>query len=379
MNRALDQQVILLTGATGLLGSRFLKEILGRQDLSKVYVLLRDQTLAQGWSRLLSRLKVFSQHLELQHLQSQIEILLGDVTLKDWGLPSEDFDRVVKTVHHIFHMAADTDLLSSQLKSEKMNLVSTEEGLKIFDKALHFQGRCFHYISSFSIVGDQIFSRRRRFSENDFDIGQGFRLMPYQRSKFLAEKAVRHFGSPHWKIYRPGQIFGDSGSGAYPEPLINKSIFHDLIKSCLSLGCVPNSRWLFDVTPVDKVAKGIAELGLNREANQETYHLLDPCPPTLIELKELLSRISKANLSALPVGDFLEQAKRLGRRSLFPKALETWTKRLNEQFTDRISIDCSQTQSLLSFPLLNDHEKLLAKYEFLFEPIQKSNFSFAEI
>ena len=51
-----------------------------------------------------------------------------------------------------------------------------------------------------------------------------------------------------------------------------------MVLVCLRLGAAPLRNVEFDVTPVDYVAKAIAELSLRNEAFGQNYHLTNPNP-----------------------------------------------------------------------------------------------------
>src|SRR5690606_29715612 len=116
------------------------------------------------------------------------------------------------------------------------------------------------HISTHTIMGDKTFEKGVVFKETDYDIGQGFEHMTYQQTKFIAEGLVRDAARDGlvWNIFRPGQIFGESTTGNYPQGHSSvDGLFYDIFKTVAETGVAFYSTTHFDVVPVDYVSRGI--------------------------------------------------------------------------------------------------------------------------
>lgn len=354
--------MIFVTGATGVLGARFLVEILNSTK-ENVIALIRAPDTQLGYAKLLKSIEPYDLQGRYRTIASleRVRIALGDITAPSLGMADGELHSLLAECTSLFHLAANTNLVG---KMEDLQLENEFPMKTLIGACKHHSQITLNYVSSFSVVGDQIFNSSLSFSENDFDIGQKFRMMPYQNSKFNAEMMLRT-SQIKWNIIRPGQIFGDSETGLYPEQHIRRSIFNDLLMTMIDFRLVPQSNWLFDMTPVEKVARGLVELCIEQNWKFETFHLVDPDPIRILDLDGLLKKIGIAARTSTFEG-FLKSAHRSSRTPHSLRTLKFWVKGLRNNFDGRIQIDCAQTQSRLSFDLTNNHLELLKVYKYLF-------------
>ncbi|MEW6039454.1 MAG: SDR family oxidoreductase [Pseudomonadota bacterium] len=127
---------------------------------------------------------------------------------------------------------------------------------------------------------EQRLLKRGLYSRNtDLDVGQEFRFFYYAKSKYDAEKIVHRYSDegPPTIIVRPGDIFGDSQSGAYPlRARPDADVFYDILKTAIDLGLTPFKDDHFDLTPVDFVAHAIVALMQGPDCYGKTFHLTNP-------------------------------------------------------------------------------------------------------
>ena len=103
-------ETVFLTGATGVLGGRILKELL-QSTSSRIYCLARGQSPAHSQERVRSFLRVYDEKdtLESEFL-SRVIVLGGDVTRERLGLSEEIFARLQSETDITIHAAANTSL-----------------------------------------------------------------------------------------------------------------------------------------------------------------------------------------------------------------------------------------------------------------------------
>jgi polyketide synthase PksN len=279
---------IFLTGATGVLGARILKDLLSDTQ-SKIYCLVRAANPAEGMNRIQTFLNVYeaNQNISME-LAKRVEIVLGDIANPFLGLQPEAYRILAQNIDCTIHAAASTNLFLTYRRIEAINVQGVQN---IINFVLTTKEKRLHSISTFTVIGDKLYDSGVNFSENDLDIGQGFEDQNYQRSKFVAEQLIRKHTSEglSWNIYRPGQIFGDSVNGNYPSGKTNVSgLFLDIFKTVIETGIAFESDGHFDITPVDYVSRAIVALALQRNTPSETYHLLNPHPLTYTGVINLL-------------------------------------------------------------------------------------------
>ncbi|MBK1645390.1 epimerase [Thiocapsa imhoffii] len=116
---------------------------------------------------------------------------------------------------------------------------------------------------------------------------------PYQRSKFLAEEALKESGL-RWTIFRPSVIFGDPEGRMEFCSQLKKDIIDSPVPAPLFYsGLIPRNAGGFELAPVfidDVAAAFVLALSESRTESQ-TYSL---CGPQRLSWKEILTTIAAA-------------------------------------------------------------------------------------
>jgi thioester reductase-like protein len=265
---------LLLTGATGVLGARLLLELL-RQQKREVYCLIRAQDAAHARQRILKAVSVYAAHRPLEEEESRRIIpVVGDLSLPELGLEKKVYRQVLINVSQVISVAANVNLAGMYPELEKINVRGVRHIVDFCLKA----GVPLLHTSSYSVAGLKAFDAEVVFREDDFDIGQQFDLYFYPKSKFEGERVIRQAADRglQFTIARPGNIFGDSETGAYPlKETTVSGIYYNILKTVADCGITLFSEGWADITPVDYVAKALSIMSTEPFAS-ETYHLLNP-------------------------------------------------------------------------------------------------------
>ena len=282
---------IFLTGATGLLGSYILKLLLEQADIF-IHCLVRGKDEKEAHKRICDKLNLFNiDQSQLESAQVRIKIHLGDIRERNLGLASETFDTLQNKMDVIVHAAAELSLQKSYEELYETNVLGTKHLVSL---SLNTKSRRFVYISSYSVMGSHFFEKGSPFKENEFDIGQNFDDLGYQKTKYESEKIVREAVNEglNYQIMRPGDIFGDSLTGAYPiKDDTNNSIFYDIFKTVIETRLAALTPLYFDITPVDYVARAIVFFITSMKFDNSTYHLTNPDTKSFPEVIKVLREI----------------------------------------------------------------------------------------
>ena len=265
----------LLTGATGLLGSYLLRDLLlaGR----RVVVVVRPSKRQSVSERIESLLQRWESQLE-QELPRPV-CMEGDLSQTYLGLNEDSRLWLSENCSSIIHSAAAlTFVEEANGEPWRTNVEGTRHVLELCKYA---NIREMHYVSTAYVCG----SRTTRIYEEELDHGQSFRNA-YERSKVQAETLVREASYlDSLTVYRPAVIAGDSQTGY-------TSTYHGLFMY-LQLMCVlarntepgpdgvrHTSLELHitgdeprNVIPVDWTAQVICHLFTTPTAHGRTYHL----------------------------------------------------------------------------------------------------------
>jgi len=253
---------VFLTGATGVLGGRILTDLL-QSTTARIYCLARGDHPAHCRQRVWSLQRVYGADAKLEsEFRARVTVLDGDVRQERLGLPCDPYEALQNDTELTIHAAANTSLLAKNHRLEPINVQGTA---RVIDFCLGTRGKNLSYVSTYTVMGDKTFDQKVRFRETDYDLGQGFAHMNYQHTKFRAEAMVRAAREQglKWRIFRPGQIYGDSVTGAYPHAATRVSgLFYDLFRTAMDTGVMPEAYLHYDVVPVDYVSRGIVALVL---------------------------------------------------------------------------------------------------------------------
>ncbi|MCG8316925.1 MAG: SDR family oxidoreductase [Pseudomonadales bacterium] len=268
----------LVTGATGFIGRFVVAELLQQSD-AKVYALVRKGSEAK-----------------LQKIRDQLGVsrenlisLSGNLTAPRLGISVRDAAEVFDKIDHMFHMAAIYDLNASSQAQRKANIEGTRQALLA---AEFLKVRCFHHTSSIAAGG--LFPGT--FTESMFE--QATKLDdPYFLSKHLSEALVRKSCRVPYRIYRPSMVVGHSATGEMDKIDGPYYIFQILeLVSKILPGWFPMvglEGGLFNIVPVDYVAKSMVHIAHQSGYDGQCFHLTDSRHYTMGELLTLISAQEK--------------------------------------------------------------------------------------
>ena len=261
--------VVLLTGATGFLGTQIARRVISGTGLSLV-ALVRGDTPEAATLRLEREWWPWPELS--REIGGRVRVAVGDVSEERLGLSDEDYGYIVDNVTYVIHTAASLNLNGSLEEMRRVNVAGTRNALELA-QAIHSRGGLtrFSHVSTAYVAG----GRRGTIPEEDLTDEHGFNNT-YELTKYEAERLVRDAGARlPVSIFRPGIIVGDSQTGQirtfntiyYPLRLYLKGGLRVVPAS-------PSAR--ISMVPVDYVADSIARLTLMGEAEGLTFHLTPP-------------------------------------------------------------------------------------------------------
>jgi len=270
---------VLLTGATGLLGSFLCRDLLlGGYRLN---VLVRERQGVAASERVAALVASWSE--ECGQTLPTPTVLVGELSPDGTGLSPADERRLRQTRPIVLHCAANLSFRATpQGEPTRTNVGGTAVLLELCRRASLSR---FHLVSTAFVCG----RRQGCIGEEDLDQGQDFHN-PYEQSKFAAEQLVRQAAGIEPTIYRPAVIVGDSRTGRtttftglyrilelavrLAEPP-DRTGFRRLSLRLPLLGDEP-----CHLVPVDWVSRAIVELLGRPEWHRRTFHLTGPAATT---------------------------------------------------------------------------------------------------
>lgn len=344
-----DYQRILLTGATGYLGSYVLRELLTGSP-RQVDVLVRGCDEREARVRLGQTLCHYFGPKRGAALRDdpRVTVLAGDLRRDDLGLPSRVYDSLANRVQAVIHCAANVKHFGHYQEFHADNVCGTGRLLKL--AARHSSNPAdFHLVSTLSVCGKAPKDTFRLFTEYD-GIPELLDENYYIRSKQEAERlVVRARGDlANASIHRVGNVVFAAEGGAL-QFNIQENAFFRQVAAFLSLGVAPEDAHLW-LCHVDVVARGLVLLAGAADLTNQTHHLENARRDTLADFLTTVGSVRACSFD-----DFLERLESAvndpGMSAALAATLETF--RLYEGISPqergrRLEIVSARTQSLLA-------------------------------
>ncbi|WP_082087908.1 non-ribosomal peptide synthetase family protein [Domibacillus indicus] len=303
VSKLVDQTDILLTGATGYLGSHLLIELI-KETNARIYVLVRGSSRAEAEQKVKSALEMYApaDFWNMYNADERIQIVAGDFSKEQLGLSVEDKQLIESRVNAILHCGADVRHFGDQESFHSANVKGTEHLLKL---AARLDGCRFHYVSTIGIPEDlameghwDAFLASDRISEAPAVSSL------YTNSKLESEKLVEAFyqnGLPV-TIVRPGNISCQHKTGIFQKNIDANAVYR-MIKSFILLGKAPDVQANMDFTMVDYASKAIRGIVTDDQAVGGIFHI---CNPHSLPYTALISSLASYGyqVDLLPPAEF---------------------------------------------------------------------------
>jgi thioester reductase-like protein len=245
---------VVLTGATGFVGSELLARFLERDD-RHVYALVRAENDEAAAARVPSH--------------ERLTAVAADIERPGLGLDDRTADAIADAATTVVHCAASVSFDYDLEKSRRVNVEGSRHLVEL-------AGRCarrgdglerLSYVSTAYVAG----THRGVFREDQLDVGQDFRN-PYEQSKFEAETLLREQadGLP-LQVLRPSIVVGERRTGRTS----SFNVLYGPLKAFArgKLPAIPGRRSSpVDIVPVDYVADAVHELA--SQGPDGTFHLV---------------------------------------------------------------------------------------------------------
>jgi thioester reductase-like protein len=344
---------IFLTGATGVLGGRVLYELLRSTDAT-IHCLVRAENDELAKERLASTLQIYDVEGEsFADFNDRVKPVIGDVSLPRLGLDSRTYHKVLTGLDCVVHVAANVNLVDTASSLERINTGGTAQMIDLCLEA----DLPLIYTSTYAVAGMLAFQPGLVFRESDLDVGQDFATLHYARSKFEAEKLIHAAGNKglRWVIIRPGNIFGDSVTGAYPLiSLTVTGVYYDIIRTVTTTGLAMFQPDRLDITPVDYIAEAIVAVMFEPEAFGKTFHLVNPDVKAFYEVVNLLIDYGY-RIRFLPLSEFVDLFRKrrvLHQGKAYSSFFTAMARHFEEYFVDNrfrfgATFDIANVQSIL--------------------------------
>ena len=255
---------IILTGVTGVLGGRILKQGLENSNLV-FWILIRSNkknSITERWNNIVDFYKLSERAIKRVH------IIEADLLKDPWEAVEKKMEEVgEKKIDGIIHSAGDVNMAKPLEQA-------LEESRGIFNSVFRIAELSpdrpkIDFVSTVGVAGHVKGDVPESWIENK----RSFRNT-YEHSKAEAELFLRKKAEEGWKItvHRPSMIVGHSETG---ENTSFQVFYHlcDFLSGKFTFGFLPDTRgFVLDTVPVDYVAKVVLWSHLTEQAQGLIMH-----------------------------------------------------------------------------------------------------------
>jgi surfactin family lipopeptide synthetase C len=245
---------VLLTGATGTVGSALLATLL---ECTPAHV----TCLVRGSSNTaFERVAQAAAASGAERVDpARVDVVTGTLARERFGLDLDRFADLAASVDDVLHAGASVNFLPPYRRLAPTNVGGTHEVLRLAAAG----GARVHHISSTAVHG------RWQPGGATYDEAPLGAQPPaldngYEQTKWVAERLVRlaqERGLPA-TVYRLGRVAGHSGTGAWKLG----DVLSQVLRACVALGQVPDTDSDIDLVPVDVAARTVVAAASNPAA-----------------------------------------------------------------------------------------------------------------
>lgn len=270
---------VLLTGATGFLGTHLLHELLSSTG-STIYCLVRAKNDTEALQRITSSLQ--NHRLWNQEYVDRIIPVEGDLCKPLFGLSNQQYMQLASIIDDIIHNGA---MVNHVYPYSVLRAANVEGTIEIVQFACTDSLKPVHFISTLAVFGQEALTPNELVYEHS-KLPDLSRLPGgYAQTKWVAEQLLeeaRSKGVPV-SIYRPGNISGSSRNG-----ISNDDNLSRMMRASIQFRAIVEFEQdiAIDFTPVDFVAQAIIQIVTAGREVFKNYHLVNPNPLSMKDIGE---------------------------------------------------------------------------------------------
>lgn len=240
--------MVVITGATGALGSALLAHLMQSTALS-VKAIVRERSDAEANARLDNVLRSRG----ISHVAERVSAVAGDLARSCFGLTRERFANLAAETDAIVHLGASLDAFARFGDLEAVNVGGTHEALRLASES----GATMHHLSSSTVFP---LGSRQSWKEDALGLAFMDSLAPafeasfpdgYSLSKFAAERlawCARDRGVPV-RVWRLPHVLGaDAGSRLL-----------ETVRTFLATNALPEGDWSWQFVDEQSVCGRLAD------------------------------------------------------------------------------------------------------------------------
>ncbi len=287
---------VLITGATGVIGSEVTRLFLENTDF-QVRLILRAQSaehLRARMAELHAYWEMSADDNRIRRIRGRLTAIAGDLCRPRLGLDAETYERLSREVTHIIHCAGNVKLNQS-LDEARRNALDPARHLVALARTCQECGQFqkFDAVTTIGVAGrmqglipERPLTEPREFHNN-------YEQAKAETEDYLLEELAT--GLP-LTIHRPSMVVGRSDNGK----ILHKQVFYylcDFLTGKRTWGFLPDlGDATLDIIPVDYVARAIHISATQPDSIGRIFHLCSG-PEHALRLTDLVVRLRNHSVS----------------------------------------------------------------------------------
>ena len=313
-----DTGDILLTGATGFVGTFLLHGLLTSTDHS-ISVLVRASNANAGRERLIAALQRANvpfhsggngRDLE-KMIRRRVRVVVGDLSEQRLGVSPGEWDQLASEVGTVYHCGAEVDYVKSYDALVDANVHGSHEVIRLCATETAKQ---LHLISSTFVAG---WTSVEKMEESECNPPEGALNFGYAQSKWAAERLAyqaKRRGLPV-NVFRPSLLTAATTGSFVQEDLVSR-IFSYLVRH----GLRPTCRNQLSLIPADIAAQNMIAVSQQAALPSGTFHVTASHYYNIMDACDCITRCYGYKMTPCSLDEFIDHVNEHCTREdpLFP-------------------------------------------------------------